>query len=173
MSQARIIIVAGPNGAGKTTFARQYLPREAGCPTFVNADMIAEGVAPFRPGSAAVRAARIMLSEMQRHARAGRNFAFETTLAGRGHLGRIRRWRAAGYRIALVFLSLPTAEDAIDRVRERVRHGGHNVPEETIRRRFVAGWRNFREVYRHEVDEWSWYDNSGSRPMLIERGGTQ
>ena len=102
MSRARII-VAGPNGVGKTTFAREYLPQEADCPTFVNADMIAEGVAPFRPGSAAVRAARIMLSEMRRHARAGRSFAFETTLAGRGHLGRIRRWRATGYRVELFF----------------------------------------------------------------------
>ena len=171
MSQARIIIVAGPNGAGKSTFASEYLPQEADCPAFVNADMIAEGVAPFRPGSAAVRAARIMLSEMQRHARAGRSFAFETTLAGRGHLGRVRRWRAATYRVQLVFLSLPTAEYAINRVRERVRHGGHDVPEETIRSRFSGGWSNFRDLYRREVDEWCWYDNSGVRPMLIERGG--
>lgn len=82
----KIIIIAGPNGAGKTTFAREYLPNEAGCPIFVNADLIAIGLSPFRPAVAAIRAGRLMLEEINRHARNRRNFAFETTLSGRGYV---------------------------------------------------------------------------------------
>lgn len=170
MAPKRIIVIAGPNGAGKTTLAREFLPQEAGCPTFVNADLIAEGLSPFLPDVAAIRSGRVMLAEIRRHALAGRSFAFETTLSGRGHVRRIRRWRADGYRVTLVFLSLRTPEEAIRRVSERVRHGGHNVPEDVIRRRFASGWTNFRSVYRHEVDEWFWYDNSSARPVLVERG---
>ena len=92
---ARILIIAGPNGAGETTFAREFLPTDADCPTFINADMIAAGFAPFSPETAAVRAGRLMLEEMSRHARAGNNFAFETTLAGRGYAAR-RASRAGG-----------------------------------------------------------------------------
>ncbi len=165
----RIIIIAGPNGAGKTTFAREYLPREADCPTFVNADLIAEGLSPFHPDVAAIRSGRVMLSEINRHVRAGRSFAFETTLSGRRYVERIRKWRDQGYRITLFFLALPTPEEAIQRVRLRVSQGGHDVLENVIRRRFASGWRNFRDVYRHEVDEWFWYDNSNSVPVLIER----
>ncbi len=166
----RIIIIAGPNGAGKTTFAREYLPKEGHCPTFINADLIAEGLSPFHPDVAAIRSGRVMLSEIKRHAVAERSFAFETTLSGRTYVARIRRWRADGYRVTLLFLALPTAEEAIERVRQRVSQGGHDVPEDVIRRRFVSGWRNFRDVYRHEVDEWFWYDNSNSVPVLIEQG---
>ena len=173
MAEKRIIIVAGPNGAGKTTFAREYLPREADCPTFVNADLIAEGLSPFHPDVVAVRSGRVMLSEIHRHARAGRSFAFETTLSGRGYIARIRRWRADGYRVTLFFLSLRNPEDAIERVRQRVSQGGHDVPEVVIRRRFAAGWRNFRTIYRHEVNEWFWLDNSGSVPILMERGSEE
>ena len=170
MAPKRIIVIAGPNGAGKTTLAREFLPQEADCPTFVNADLIAEGLSPFHPDVAAIRSGRVMLSEIRRHALAGRSFAFETTLSGRGYVRKIRRWRADGYRVSLVFLSLRMPEEAIRRVSERVRHGGHNVLEDVIRRRFALGWTNFRNVYRHEVDEWLWYDNSGARPILIEEG---
>lgn len=111
-----------------------------------------------------------MLSEIRRHARAGRSFAFETTLSGRGYVRRIRSWRAAGYHVTLVFLSLSSPREAIDRVRHRVRQGGHDVPRDVVRRRFAAGWSNFRNVYRHEVDEWFWYDNSGPAPILVDRG---
>ena len=111
-----------------------------------------------------------MLSEINRHARAGRRFAFETTLSGRRYIRRIRNCRAEGYRITLFFLALPTPEEAIRRVRQRVLQGGHDVPENVIRRRFASGWHNFRDVYRHEVDDWFWYDNSGPEPVLVESG---
>ena len=112
----KIVIVAGPNGAGKTTFAREFLPNEAGCPTFVNADLIAAGLAPFQPETAALRAGRLMLKKIARHAADGRSFAFETTLSGLTYVRMIERWRADGYRIELVLLSLATPEAAIARV---------------------------------------------------------
>ena len=100
----RVIIIAGPNGAGKTTFAREFLPNEAGCPVFVNADLIAAGLSPFAPEIAAVQAGRLMLREMARHFAARVSFAFETTLSGRGYLRLIEQWQAAGYRVKLIFL---------------------------------------------------------------------
>lgn len=169
MPRARkVLIIAGPNGAGKTTFAREFLPNEAGCPVFVNADLIAAGLAPFAPEGAALRAGRLMLREIDRHFLAHENFAFETTLAGRTYLPRIGKWRASGYHVKLIFLKLGSAEDAIARVAERVRQGGHDVPAATIRRRFAAGLANFERYYAPQVDEWALYDNSGSTPMLLD-----
>lgn len=169
MSEARkVVIVAGPNGAGKTTFAREFLPNEAGCPVFVNADLIAAGLAPFAPASAAVQAGRLMLHELTRHFAARESFAFETTLAGRGYVHRIRAWQDAGYRVKLIFLQLDSAEAAMARVAQRVRQGGHDVPEVTIRRRFAAGRANFERLYAPLVDAWVLYDNSGTEPVLLD-----
>ena len=100
----------------------------------------------------------------------GERFAFETTLSGRGYARMIPGWRARGYRVILFFLRLPTPEMALARVRNRVMEGGHDVPEDVVRRRFEVGWRNFREVYRELVDEWALYDASGNVPMVIEGG---
>src|SRR6185295_4599177 len=150
----RIIIVAGPNGAGKTTFAREYLLKEADCPDFVNVDLIAAGLSPFDPDRAAIRAGRIMLSEIQRRAHKGESFAFETTLSGHVYARLIPSWRLDGYRVRLIFLSLPNPDIAIARVAARVRQGGHNVASAVVRRRFESGIRNFREVYLHLVDKW-------------------
>lgn len=164
----KVIIIAGPNGAGKTTFAREFLPRDAGCPAFVNADLIAAGLSPFAPDAAAARAARLMLMEMARHFAARESFAFETTLAGRGHLQHIRAWQAAGYRIKLIFLRLDSPETAIARVAQRVRQGGHSVADDTVRRRFAAGRKNFERLYAPLVDAWALYDNSGPQPVLLD-----
>jgi|ERR1051326_414666 predicted ABC-type ATPase len=169
-SEKRIIIIAGPNGAGKTTFAREFLPKEADTPLFVNADLIADGLSPFDPGKAAVRAGRLMLKEIGRHARSGVSFSFETTLAGRRYAQLIPRWQRAGYRVHLIFLQLRNEAMAIERVAERVRQGGHSVPEDVIRRRFKQGWRNFETIYRGLVDSWNLYDNSGEQPQLITEG---
>jgi predicted ABC-type ATPase len=164
--EKKIIIIAGPNGAGKTTFAREFLPHEAGVPIFVNADLIAAGL----DGSSPLRAGRLMLAEIDGHAAAGRSFAFETTLSGQTYVHRIERWRAAGFTVKLMFLSLQSVEEAIARVATRVRQGGHDVAPEVIRRRFASGLRNFLGVYRHRVDYWQWFDNRGERPQLIEEG---
>jgi predicted ABC-type ATPase len=170
-SEKKIVIIAGPNGAGKTTFALEFLPNEAGCPVFVNADLIAAGVSPFQPDTVAFRAGRLMLQEIERHADAGRSFAFETTLSGLTYVRMIERWRAAGYIVKLIFLSLGSPEEAIARVAMRVLQGGHNVPTGTIRRRFSAGVHNFQDVYRHRVDYWRRFDNSGTTPILKDEGG--
>ena len=166
----KIIIIAGPNGAGKTTFARSFLPQEAQCKRFINADLIAAGLSPFAPEAAALKAGRLMLSEIDDCVRTGESFAFETTLAGLAYLGRIRDWRAAGYHISLFFLRLPDAETAVARVAERVLQGGHHIPEAVIRRRFAAGLRNFENAYKAAVNAWVEFDNVGAEPMLIQWG---
>lgn len=166
----KVVIIAGPNGAGKTTFAREFLPREAGLPTFINADLIAAGLSPFDPDAAAFRAGRMMLEEIDRCARARESFAFETTLSGHTYLHRIDAWRAAGFVVKLIFLSLGSPEDAIARVAMRVRQGGHDVAPGVIRRRFTKGLRNFLDVYRNRVDYWQWLDNSGPLPRLLDEG---
>ena len=166
----KIVIIAGPNGAGKTTFARQFLPNEADCPVFVNADLIAAGLAPFSPESAAIRAGRLMLGEITNLVRRGESFAFETTLSGLMYARLIQEWRGFGYRVRLIYLSLPNAELAVTRVAERVVQGGHAIPEAVIRRRFDAGWNNFNLKYKFLVNAWSLYDNSQQQPVLIEEG---
>ncbi len=150
----KVVIIAGPNGAGKTTFAREFLPNEAGCPIFVNADLIAAGLSPFQPEAAAFHAGRVVLEEIARHAAEGRSFAFETTLSGRTYARMISTWRASDFTVKLIFLALAMPEEAIARVAMRVAQGGHDVPPDTIRRRFASGLRNFLDVYRQRVDYW-------------------
>lgn len=171
MTSKRIVIIAGPNGAGKTTFAREFLPNEAGCPVFINADLIAAGLSPFAPEQAAIKAGRLMLKEMAEREANGQSFAFETTLSGTAYARSIPRWQAGGYHVTLIFLSLPDDDMAVERVAERVRQGGHAVPEAVIRRRFKAGRRNFAALYRNMADDWAEYDNSGSEPRIIDWKG--
>jgi predicted ABC-type ATPase len=163
-----ILIIAGPNGAGKTTFAREYLPGEAHCPRFVNADLIAEGLSPFSPTAAAMRAGRIMLQEIARLTESGQDFAFETTLSGKIWTHRIPEWQTMGYHVGIIFLGLPEPAMAVDRVAARVRQGGHGVPEETIIRRFHKGLFYFQEVYSKLADFWSLYDNAQRPPRLMK-----
>jgi len=170
MSEKKILIIAGPNGAGKTTFAREFLPNEADCPAFVNADLIASGLSPFQPALAAIKASRLMLEEIKAHARRGDSFAFETTLSGRGYLQMIRDWRKQNYQIKLFFLSLASPEEAIARVAARVAQGGHHVPDDVVRRRFFTGLHNFKTIYCSEVHLWHLYDNSGDILKLVEEG---
>lgn len=166
-NEKRILIIAGPNGAGKTMFATEYLPNEANCPTFINADLIAAGLSPFRPHLAAVGAGRLMLNMMRDYVKRGESFAFETTLSGRGYARSIPRWQEQGYRVELFFLRLRTPEIAVARVKQRVLEGGHDVPETVIRRRFHAGWHNFQTIYRDLVDDWEIYDNSADAFVLL------
>ena len=144
--------------------------KEANCPTFVNADFMAAGLNPFRPGMAALRAGKLMLEMIDEYVKKGESFALETTLSGRGYARKIPRWREQGYWVKLYFLTLPSPEIALSRVRQRVLEGGHDVSAETVRRRFHAGLSNFETIYRHLVDEWVMYDNLGFAPVLLAQG---
>jgi predicted ABC-type ATPase len=166
----RCILIAGPNGSGKTTFAREFLLREAGVIHFVNADLIAGGLSPLRPELAARQAGRLVLKELSRLAGTRKNFAFESTLSGRTYLRLLTKWKAAGYRIEIVFLSLPSIHLALQRIAGRVRQGGHDVQKSDVIRRFDRSSRNFHDLYRPLADAWAIYDNSGPAPQLLERG---
>jgi predicted ABC-type ATPase len=170
LRKPRCIIIAGPNGAGKTTFAREFLPKEAGVVSFVNADLIASGLSPLRPELAAFAGGRLFLAELDRLARARVDFAFETTLSGLIYVQRLKRWKAAGYRIEIVYLRLASPRLALRRIASRVRQGGHNVPRADVLRRFERSWRNFQQSYRPLAHVWTVYDNSGDAPQLIETG---
>ena len=165
-----VYVIAGPNGAGKTTFAREFLPNYADCKNFVNADLIAQGMAPFSPETAALRAGRSMLAEIRSFAQRRVSFAFETTLSGRTYVAFLRRLKAQGYEIHLFFLWLTSVDLALSRVRERVSRGGHDVPEEIIRRRFDRSMRNFLLHYRQLAHVWTLFDNSGETPKVIALG---
>lgn len=166
----KVIIIAGPNGAGKTTFARSFLPHDADCPRFINADLIAARLAPLAPETVAVKAGRLMLEEMTKCVVRGENFAVETTLSGLMYLRHIRQWKQLGYHVSVFFLALPSADVAVARVAERVKQGGHHIAEDVIRRRFVAGRHHFDHSYRAVVHAWALYENSGTVPRLLEWG---
>jgi len=162
-----LYIIAGPNGVGKTTFAREFLPNYADCKNFVNADLIAQGMAPFSPETAALRAGRAMLEEIRSFAQRRVSFAFETTLSGRSYLPLLRKLKAEGYDLHFFFLWLKSVDLALSRVKERVSRGGHDVPEQVIRRRFDRSMRNFLVHYRHLAEVWTLFDNSGEIPKVI------
>jgi len=162
-------IIAGPNGAGKTTFAKEFLPFEAQCINFVNADLIAEGLAPFRPENAAIKAAKIMIQQIDECIRKEESFAFETTLSGRRYIRKIKEMKAKGYDVVIYFLKLASVDLAIERVKMRVMQGGHNVPEKDIKRRFERSWNNFEHVYKPLVDAWIVFDTSTYRPIIVDK----
>lgn len=164
----RAIIIAGPNGAGKTTFAREFLPNEAGVLQFVNADLIAVGLSPFDPASANVAAGRAMLKRLEDLASNGSDFAVETTLSGRWLAGYITDWRDRGYTVTLHYLRLSSVEISLERIRQRVRDGGHNIPEDVARRRFPRSWKLLQTIYKNLVDDWSVWDNDRQDSILIE-----
>jgi len=164
-----LYIIAGPNGAGKTTFAKEFLPHYAKCENFVNADLIAQGLSPFSPEAAAMRAGRLLLEQIHLLANKRSDFGFETTLSGVTYMALLQRLKAQGYRIQLFFLWIPTVEMALARIADRVRRGGHGIPEEVVRRRFQKGIQNLFTLYRPLLDLWVLFDNSGTKPQLIAR----
>lgn len=168
-----LIALAGPNGAGKSTAGPALLKDTLGVTEFVNADLIAQGLSPFAPETAAFAAGRIMLSRLRELSHRRATFAFETTLAGRAYASWIGGLQTSGYELHIVFLWLRSPELAIQRVADRVRQGGHHVPEETIRRRYHVGLRNFLGLYRPLATTWRLYDNSERFAPRLIAGGTQ
>jgi predicted ABC-type ATPase len=168
--RGNVYIVAGPNGSGKTTFAREFLPNYAKCSNFVNADLIAQGLSPFEPRIAAIKAGRLVLSRIHDFTKTGSDFGFETTLSGRTHLNMFRRLQNAGYRIHIFFLWLPGVDLSLLRIKNRVADGGHSVPANDVRRRFARTMSNFFHTYRPLADTWMLFDNSGPAPILAAKG---
>lgn len=136
INQPTCWIIAGPNGAGKTTWALDNLPSVAGCERFINADLIAAGLSPLDPERQQLKAGRLLLGEIEANVAARHNFAFETTLSGKGWLRLFKRLIAEGWRVELIYLALPDVSMSHMRVAERVRNGGHNIPSAAIQRRF-------------------------------------
>ncbi len=170
--RSSVVVLAGPNGAGKSTMAAELLVEVLGVSEFVDADVFARTLP--RSGAAAITAGRAMLRRLDELGTSGRDFGFETTLASRSLAPRIRTLTRAGYECHLVFLWLPSADLAVARVADRVRLGGHAVPEPTIRRRYRSGLRNFFAVYRPLTTTWRMYDNSTHELRLIASGaGTE
>jgi predicted ABC-type ATPase len=164
-----VLILAGPNGAGKSTAAPSMLP-SVGISEFVNADVIAQGLSGFNADAVAMQAGRIMLTRLRQLASDGASFAFETTLASRNFAPWVARLRDAGYAFHLYFFWLPAPELAVERVANRVRVGGHGVPEETIRRRYTRGLENFFRAYLPLADYWRLYNSAGTKPVPVAYG---
>ncbi|MDD5090663.1 MAG: zeta toxin family protein [Candidatus Wallbacteria bacterium] len=161
-----LFVIAGPNGSGKTTFAMTFLP-EIATVNFINADLIAGGLSPLMPSTAAIEAGKLFLKKIVGHAEKRENFAFETTLAGLTHVRFLRKLKKMNYRIYLIFLWISSPELALKRVADRVRRGGHDIPEKDLRRRYHRGISNFFKVYLELCDTAVVFDNSGSNPRMI------
>lgn len=160
-------VIAGPNGAGKTTFALNYLPEIAGCRNFVNADLIAYGISPLDSVSVQYDAGRFFLNEVHNNINKRVNFAFETTLAGRSHINLLKKLKQENWLIVLFFLWIPDADFSKDRVRQRVKEGGHDIPDDAIYRRYPRIMYNLIDIYMPLCDKVSCYDNSNPEPVLI------
>lgn len=165
-----VIVIAGPNGAGKSTLAPALLRDRLGILEYVNADAIAQGLSAFAPETAAIEAGRIMLRRLNELAKQNKDFAFETTLSTRYYSKWLPQLQAKGFYVHLIFLWLNSPDLALERVAERVRGGGHNIPDATIRRRYDRGLENFFKLYRPFVDSWQMYDVSGVRPIEVAYG---
>ena len=166
-----LYIICGCNGAGKTTASFTVLPEILHCKEFVNADEIAKGLSPFNPESVAIEAGRLMLQRIEDLLNKNETFSIETTLATKSYINLVRKAQTKGYCVHLIFFWLETPELAMQRVAERVRNGGHNIPIEVIQRRYVAGIRNLFNLFKPKVDLWMIYDNSRTPRTFVAKGG--
>ncbi len=165
-----LYIIAGCNGAGKTTASYTILPEMLDCKEFVNADEIAKGLSPFKSDNAAIQAGRLMLERINSLLETRADFGFETTLAAKSYINFVNRAKQSDYRVTLLFFWLRTPDLAVKRVETRVKEGGHNIPEETIRRRYKSGLNNFFNIFQPIVDDWMFIDNSGEPYEIIAEG---
>lgn len=168
----KLFILSGCNGSGKTTASYSLLPDLLECREFVNSDEFAKSLSPFNPSAASVAASRYMLMKVQYLLSRKADFIIETTLATRSLMNIIKQARELGYEITLLYFWLNSVNLAIERVRKRVEAGGHNIPEDVIRRRYVMGLKYFFEIYLPVVDRWVLADNSKS-PFVVVAEGNQ
>lgn len=162
-----VVVIAGPNGAGKSTLAPVLLRDTFGITEYVNADVIAEGLSAYAPEKAAMDAGRAMLARLDELASSKVDFSFETTMATRTYAKRLRALKEFGYSVCIIFIWLSSESFAIERVKARVMSGGHNIPDETVRRRYEQGKRYFFELYLPIADSWKVYNGGVRPPELI------
>lgn len=167
MEDKNLYIIAGCNGAGKTTASLTILPEIIECKEFVNADEIAKGLSPFQPEKVAFESGKIMIRRINELLREGENFAFETTLSTRSYKNKILQAKEEGYTVTLLFFWLKNVELAKERVKIRVKEGGHNIPKNVIERRYFRGINNLFEIYLPIVDGALIFDNSYGKHELI------
>lgn len=165
-----VYLIAGCNGAGKTTASLTMLPEMLNCKEFVNADSIAVGISPFQPDTAFFEAGRVMLSRIEQLAKMRIDFAIETTLASKNYLSRIRNFRDYGFEITLIYFWLNSPSLAIDRIRDRVKKGGHSIPDNIVIRRYFRGINNLFKYFIPLCDNWMVIDNSEEKPEIIAEG---
>ena len=163
----KLYIIAGPNGAGKTTFAKEFLPYYAKCSNFVNADLIALGLSPFSPSLVNIKAGKILLNEIDNFISHKVDFSFETTLAGKTYVNLIKEAKSKSYYVHIIFLWIPSLHLAKERIKQRVKQGGHHVPDADVKRRLNRSLKNFFDLYRPLSDAWDIFDNSGIDPVLV------
>ena len=173
MRRPNLYIIAGPNGAGKTTASFNLLPDVLHCPNFVNADEIARGLSPFAPELVSFQAGRIMLQRIEELLLQKVDFAIETTLATRSYVSLVRRAQALDYKVHLIFFFLENEEQAAKRVAQRVSNGGHDIPDEVIRRRFKRGIYNLVNLYLPVCDDALVYNNAVTHANLVARKRNQ
>ena len=166
----RLYIISGCNGAGKTTASYTILPDMLECNEFVNADEIAKGLSPFNPNKVAIKAGRLMLTRITELLESGVDFAFETTLSTRSYVNTVKKAQEKGYLVTVLYFWLNSPELAVERVRIRVKEGGHNIPEKTIRRRYDLGISNMFNLYIPIADYWMFIDNSKTPFEILADG---
>ena len=166
---SNLYVIAGPNGSGKTTFAKEFLPKYAHCPNFINADLIASGLAPFSPARVQIKSGKLLIEQINQFLKQRVDFAFESTLSGKTYADLFKRAKSKNYNITIFYLSIPSAKLAEQRVKQRVKEGGHHIPAVDIKRRFKRSWQNFKNLYAPLAHSWFLFDNSGMKPIGIAK----
>ena len=171
--QPHVYIIGGPNGSGKTTFANEYFEGVRPPVKFLNADVIAAAISPMKPDLKAIQAGKLLLQQIEEYSEQKIDFAFESTLSGMNYVERIKKMKADGYIVHLIFLWIPDVRLSIERVKNRVRLGGHDIPELVIERRFHKGLSNFFNTYSKIADDWILFDNSKEEIQVVgqSKGG--
>ncbi len=164
-----LYVIAGPNGSGKTTFAKEFLPKYARCSNFINSDLIALGLAPFSPTKVQIKAGKLLLEQIDQFLKEKIDFAFESTLSGKTYASLLKEARAKGYTVTIFYLSILNAKLAKERIKQRVKEGGHSVPAMDIERRFDRSWQNFLNLYTPLAHSWFLFDNSSLKPVEIAK----